>query len=204
VVSRREYNQLQNHLANVTQQLEQAHQEIKKLLGLRNSFPFERVKWMLAGIITASVDESHSGFIIDRGENDGVAKGQFVLGDNSIIGTISDVSANRAKVALITDRTSKIPVKIGQLNVSGLMEGTGGNRAKIPLIPQKQPVKTGDNIYVTKKPGLLEAPIITATVIECRKSDEDPLLWDITVKPACEIETLSDVAIIVMDSQRIN
>lgn len=202
VVSRREYNQLQNHLANVIQQLEQAQQDIKKLSGLRSTLPFEGVKWVLAGIITASIDESRSEFIVDRGETDGLAKGQFVIGDNSIIGTISDVSANRAKVTLITDRTSKIPVNINQVNVHGLMEGAGGNSAKIPLIPQKQPVKAGDNIYVPKKPGLLDAPIITAKVVECKKSDENPLLWDITLKPVCDIEKLSDVTIIVTDSKR--
>lgn len=122
VVNRREYNQLQNRLANVIQQLDQAKQDINKLSGLRSSFPFEGVKWVLAGIITASIDESRSEFIIDHGEIDGIVKGQFVLGDNSIIGTISDVYSNRAKVTLITDRTSKIPVKINQTNVQGLME----------------------------------------------------------------------------------
>jgi cell shape-determining protein MreC len=200
MVSRREYNQLLNNRDNLKQQLEQAHQEIKKLSGLRNTFPFERAKWVLAGIITGSIDESRSEFIIDKGQKEGLARGQFVLGDNSIIGTISaDVSANHAKVILIGDRTSKIPVSIGQLNLPGLMEGAGGNCAKIRLKPQRQPIKADDNVYVPKKPGLLEAPIITARVSECKKSDESPLLWDITVVPVCDIEKLSDVAIIVMD-----
>jgi len=33
----------------------------------------------------------------------------------------------------------------------------------------------------------------------CERNKESPLLWDITVEPVCDIETLSDVAVIVMN-----
>ncbi len=199
VVGRREYNQLQNHLANVIKQRDQAYAEIKKLSGLSDKFPLGSAKLVLAGIIRASTDKSYSEFTINRGANQGLAKGQFILSDNSVIGTISDVSAHRAKVRLITNTTSKIPVTIAQSNVSGLMEGTGHNSANIPLIPLKHRIKVGDIVYARKEPGLLEAPIIIARVTECKKDDGDPLLWDITVVPVCEIERLKDVAVIIMN-----
>jgi len=198
LVSRREYDRLQNHLANVIEQRDQAYQEIETLSGLRNRLPFEDANFVSAGIITDSTDKSHNEFIIDHGEKDGLAKGQFVLADNSIIGTVSGVSLRRAKVKLITDPTSKIPVKVGTLNVSGLMEGTGSNSAKVPLIPRKHKVKIGDDVRVRKKPGWLDAPIIAARVAECKRDDANPLLWDITVKPVCKIEELTTVTVIVM------
>ncbi|KPL24313.1 MAG: hypothetical protein AMJ75_04080 [Phycisphaerae bacterium SM1_79] len=201
VVGRREYNQLQNHLANVIQQRDQAYQEIKKLSGLRRRFPLEAARLVSAGIITASMDKSQNEFIIDRGQSDGLAKGQFVLGDNSIIGTISDVSGYRAKVRLITNSTSKIPVKIAQLNVQGLMEGTGRGSAKIPLIPQKHRVKVGDIVYARNQAGLLDTPIIIARVAECKRDDDNPLLWDITTEPVSDMLMLRDVTVIVMDKK---
>ena len=36
----------------------------------------------------------------------------------------------------------------------------------------------------------------------CKSNDENPLLWDITVKPACDIKTLTDVAVIVMNPRQ--
>ena len=199
VVSRREYNQLQNHLANVIKQRNQAYEEIKKLSGLSSKFPLGSAKLVLAGIIRASIDKSYNEFSIDRGANQGLAKGQFILGDNSIIGTISDVSAQGAKVKLITNTTSTIPVTIAQSNVSGLMEGAGSNSAKIPLIPLKHRIKVGDIVYALKEPGLLDAPIIIGRIDECKKDDGDPLLWDITVVPVCDIERLKEVAVIIMN-----
>jgi len=41
--------------------------------------------------------------------------------------------------------------------------------------------------------------VIAGTVAQCKSNDENPLLWDITVKPACDIESLRDVTIIVMN-----
>jgi rod shape-determining protein MreC len=198
VVSRREYNLLQNHLATVIKQLDQANEEIEKLSGLRKKFPLGSAKLVSAGIIRDSIDESYSEFIIDRGANHSLAKGQFILADNSIIGTISDVSARRAKVKLLTNTESEIPVTIAQSNVSRLMKGTGSDSAKIPLIPLKHRIKVGDMVYAQRKPGLLEYPIIIARVIECKKDDDDPLLWDITVEPVCDIKRLRDVAVIIM------
>lgn len=199
VVSRREYNQLQNHLANVIKQRDRAYEEIEKLSDLSDRFPLGSAKLVLAGIIRASIDKSYNEFSIDRGANQGLAKGQFVLGDNSIIGTISDVSAHRAKVELITSTSSNVPVTIAQSNVPGLLEGTGNNSAKIPLIPLRHRIKVGDIVYARQEPGLLEMPIITGRVAECKKDDDDPLLWDIMVVPVCDIERLKDVAVIIMN-----
>ena len=130
VVSRSEYNRLQNHLANLTEQLQQEHQYTEKLSGLRNRLPLEAAKLVIADIISATISSSHNELIINRGSDDGIAQNQFVLGDNSIIGTISNVSSRTAQVKLITDVTSKIAVKIGNSDTYRLMEGNGNNCAK--------------------------------------------------------------------------
>jgi hypothetical protein len=43
--------------------------------------------------------------------------------------------------------------------------------------------------------------MIIGKVAECKRDDENPSLWDITVEPACDIERLNDVAVIVMNQQ---
>jgi len=202
VISRRKYNKLQNYLANVTQELLQERQKFEKLSGLHNRFVWEGADFVLADIITAFIDASHSELIINRGQVDGLTEGQFVLGDNSIIiiGTISDVSSRIGRVKLITDPTSNIAVKIAELNAGRVMQGNGNNSAKLRLLKHK--VKTGDNVYADKKPGFLDAPMIVGTVSDCKRNDEIPLLWDITVEPACDIETLSSVAVIIMNPRK--
>ena len=197
VVSRREYNKLQNHLANLTEQLYQEHQKVEILSGLRDRLPLKAAKLVLADIIREFMDGLHSEFTINRGENDGLTKGQFVLGDNSIIGTISYVFSHTAQVKLVTDSTSKIAVKIAKLN--RVMQGSGNNSAKVQLLSIKHKVKIGDVVYAGKKPGFLDVPMIIGTVAQCKRDDENPSLWDITVKPACDIKKLNSVAVIIMN-----
>jgi len=200
VISRSKYNKLQNRLANVTQWLHQERQKVEELTGLRDRSVWKGVKFVLADVITSS-DRTHNRLIINRGRSDGLAKGQFVLGNDSIIGTISDVDRRIAQVNLTTDPTSKMAVKIAELEAGMIMQGCGNNSAKILLLPIKRKVEVGDIVYAQKNPEFLDAPMIVGTVAQCKKDDENPLLWDITVTPTCDIERLSNVDVIIMNPQ---
>ena len=199
LVSSERYNRLHNHLANVTEWLKQERQKVEKLSGLRDRPVWKGVDFVLADVIAASVNELRCELIINRGQKDGLAKNQFVLANESIIGTISKVDTRAAQVRLITDPASKIAVKIAKLNMDRIMQGNGNNSTKVQLVSTKYKIKIGDIVYAQKRPGFLGTPVIVGTVAQCKSSDKNPLLWDITVKPACDIESLRDVAIIVIN-----
>ena len=198
-VSSERYNRLHNHLANVTEWLKQERQKVEKLSGLRDRPVWKGVNFMLADVIAASVNELRCELIINRGQKDGLAKNQFVLAYESIVGTISKVDTRTAQVRLTTDPASKIAVKIAKLNMDRIMQGNGNNSTKVQLVSTKYKIKIGDIVYAQKRPGYLGTPVIAGTVAQCKNNDKNPLLWDITVKPACDIESLTDVAIIVMN-----
>jgi rod shape-determining protein MreC len=201
LVTRREYNRLQNYLANIMEELTEERQKVKKLSGIHDRRPLEGANLVFADVITDSINGSRDELIINRGEYDGLQKDLFVIGDNSIIGTISELSPRTAKVKLITDPTSKMPVKIAGVDTDRMMQGAGGNFAKILMLPIKHKVKVGDVVSARKRPGFLAAPMIVGAVAQCKKDDENPLLWDIKVTPACDVEKLSDVAVIIMNPQ---
>lgn len=191
---------LKNHIANLDSQLAEAHQEIDQLARLRTVPQWNRMGFLPADVITAT-GQAQNELFVNRGQDDGLAAEQFVLADNSIIGTISDVSAQRAKIRLVTDPTSKIPVLIGQGKVSGVMEGRGSNRAKIRLVSADYAVRKGDLVHARKTAGLLDVPIVTAEVIQCKRDAENPLLWDITVQPVCDVANVAEVFIVVAGPQ---
>lgn len=199
VVSRGIYNRLQNHLANVTEQLYQERKIVEALSGLRTRFALEGANLVYADVITASIGGEHSELIINRGANDGMAEGQLVLSDNSIIGTIWDISPRTAQVKLFTDPASKIAVKIGILNTERLMYGNSGDSAKVHLLSTKYKVRAGDKVLACKRPGYLDAAMIIGTVAQCGRDAENPSLWDITVKPVCDIERIKSVSVLIMN-----
>ena len=200
IVSRREYNKLQNHIANLTQLLEQEHKKNEQLSGLRNRFVLEGASFVLADIITASSGGLESELSINRGQIDKIKSGQFVLADNSVIGVVSNVSSRTAQVRLITDYNSKIPVQIA--GISRIMQGCGNNSAMINLLMTTLEVKKGDAVYIDKQPGIIDAPMIVGSISKCKKDSQNPLLWDVTVEPVCQIDKLTSVAILVMNPQK--
>ncbi len=202
-VTTKKYQQLQNHLANTMQWLKQEREKVEQLSGLRNRTAWQGAKFVQADIITTSANN----IIINRGTNDGITQGQFVIGDFTVIGIISAANNRTAQVKLVTDPTCKIPVKINhgalsqepQTNV--IMQGNGKN-AKIRLLPSKYKVSTQSIVFAKKRPGFLDVPIVVGTVTACDRDKENPLLWDITVKPNCNVEELQRVEIIVMNPRQ--
>ena len=198
VVSRSEYNKLLNQLANVTQQLDEALQKVETLSGFHSKFAAMDAKFVLAEVIKSSSTE----IVINCGQDYSLSKGQFVMADNSIIGSICDVWAQTAQIRLITSPKSKIAVRIGRLNIDAVMRGDGKGSGRIRLVPVKYKVRVGDEVFALKAAGSLNSPMIVGRVSNCRTDDSNPLLWDITVKPVCDMDGLSDVAVIALNQQK--
>jgi len=187
--------QYQNYIANLEQELRQEREKVEKLSGLRNRRSLEGAKLVFADVITASIDSSRAEITINRGLSDSIGEGQYVLGDNSIIGRVCEASSRTVRIKLVTDPASNIPIKIA--GVSRVMCGDGAKLATIGLLKKK--VKIGKNVYADRQPGFLDSPMIVGKVAGCKKNQQNPLLWDVTVKPTCEIEKLKKVAVIIMN-----
>lgn len=200
LVSAGEYLRLRNHLANVVEWLRRERQKVEQLSEFRDRPVWKGSKFVFADVITA-YGRSQDRLVINRGEDDGLAKGQFVLANNGVVGTICEVGSRAAQVKLITDPTSRIATKIVELDADKIMQGTGNSSAKLQLLPIKYTIKIGDMVWVQRKPGLLDTPVIAGTVAHYEKDDENPLFWDITVKPACDIDSLKNVEVIIMNPQ---
>jgi len=199
VVSRRKFTQLQNHLANLQAQLNEARQKINQIAGIKNRFGLEGAKIIIADVITASIDALHCEIIINRGQIDGITTDMFVIADNSIIGKISHVSNKTAKVKLVTDPASRLPVRVNDLNTEKILKGAGNNTAKIELLQTSYKINTGDYVYAGKKAGCLDKPMVIGKIKKYQRDEENSLLWDITVQPSCNIKKLNFVAVIIMN-----
>ena len=191
-----ENREFENHIANLTEQLRQERQKFEQLSGVADRLPFEGVDLVAADVFVNKVG-LRGELVINRGRNEGLAPGQFVLGCESVIGTISSVDDRTAKVRLITDPESILKIKIGNRGIGGVMQGSGTNLSKIPnLRIDKHPVKAGDIVYAQAFPG---ASMIAGQITKCGIDPMSPYCWDITVEPVCDIESLQSVLVIIMN-----
>ena len=202
-VPRRLYEQMENYAANLRAQRDDLHQRLQKIAKMRSSIGLDNAAIVTADVISSNITGTSHELIINQGGDNGLKNGQFVLGDNSIIGVVSDVSSRTAKVRLISDPGCKVPVKIcaSDAYIRWKMEGDGKVSARIRMLPKTYDIAVGDIVYIDKKPGFLDTPIIAGKVIKCKPDDDNPLLWDITVKPASNLDSLAAVTVVVMNPQ---
>jgi cell shape-determining protein MreC len=196
----RSETQYLNYIANLEKTLAEERQRFEKLSGLYNTYVWEGTDFALADVITVTLDRSRSELTIACRKTAALTEGQFVLGDECVIGRISDVfpQISKAEVVLVTDSDSIIPVEVAGLK--NIMKGSGNNTAKIEMVKNK--IEVGENVFALKKPGFLDAPMIVGKVSECNRNQKNASLWDITVVPGCNIEQLEDVAVIIMNPQK--
>jgi cell shape-determining protein MreC len=205
-ISPREYEeqvkactQLRNACANLQAQVRETNQRLERLTKLSLKPGLERMQAIPAQIITLNAGE----LTIDQGKTSGVAAGQCVLSltdsrldDQCVIGVISAVYENGAKVRLMTDPKCSLAVTIGKLNVPKVMKGAGDGTARIPLLryPDYE-VKVGDIVYAAGTKGFLGAPVIVAEITHCRRDPASPEVWDITARPVCDCAELTEVVV---------
>lgn len=201
LVKNSRYVELRNHLANTMQQLKQQHQKVEELSGLRDRYAWQGVRFILADAIIATA-ASHHHLVINRGADEGLAKGQYVLCDNCVVGTLCETGVGAARVSLISDPKSRIAVTIGDTGVSTILQGDGTGGLKTGILSIKHKIKVNDPVCAMKQPGLLNAPVIVGSVSSCRKDSSNPLLWDIEVEPACNLSTIDQVSVIVANPEQ--
>ena len=51
---------------------------------------------------------------------------------------------------------------------------------------------------MAQRTGLLETPRIIGRISKCVIDEDNPVVWDITVEPACDLNTIVDVTVIVI------
>lgn len=194
-VPRAEHNRLKNYCANLEAKLLREQQRIEALTSLPNRSFLGNAALVEALVYKAKpIDKANGEISIYHDGNAELTQGQFVLAENSIIGTISDVSSVGTRVKLITSPKSSIAVEIG--GIKRYMQGQGGNLARIPMMKQKQDL--GSDVMAARKAGILGTPIIVGRVLRYEVNAESAALWDIIVQPAFDIDRLNDVMVLVM------
>lgn len=195
VVPRDKYEQLEVHVANLQVQLRQAQLKIEQLSNLRQRYPLSGAGFVPAQVITANITPLRCELVINRGQDEGIRTGQFVLADNSVIGTVISVDSRTARIRLITDRESKIAVKIG--DADRFMHGCGDSQARVPMIKTKVPV--GAKVVASEKAGFLDVPMVVGDVVQCENNSQSALLWDLIVEPVGDLGKLQKVTVVVMN-----
>jgi rod shape-determining protein MreC len=138
------------------------NQRLKGLLGLRDGAVKPVAMARLVGS-TATSGRRHA--YLSAGASDGVLPGMAVLSERGVIGRVLETGRKSARVLLLTDSESVLPVRRAKDNVIAFAEGRGDGLLRIRLVNLGvNPLKVGD-MMVTSGAGGYYRPGVAVAVI---------------------------------------
>lgn len=117
------------------------------------------------------------------------AKGQIALSDKGVVGRVDKVGHAYAKVILITDINSKIPVMIESTRVRGILSGDNTSLPKLIFTPLDAGINIGDRIVTSGVAGVFPAGLPIGKVMSVRKNE-------IAVKPFSSLDRLEYIKLV--------
>jgi rod shape-determining protein MreC len=134
----------------VARKLQAENATLHQLLGV---VPDKSAKYVTARVIAGSTGALANMLIVNSGLKNGVRKGQAVMSDRGIIGRISEVSNRSARVLLLTDINSRVPVLIEGSRTRAIMAGGNIARTKLIHLPPGVRVTPSDRIITSGHGG---------------------------------------------------
>lgn len=186
-----EVNKLKADLARMSE-IEKENESLRKEIGF---IAKTKLSYEAADVVAYDPSNIRGMVTINRGKKSGLAVGMAVTSEGYLVGRISEVTDSSAKVQLITDPTSAIPVAIQGTKINGIAKGELGSGLMMEKIPQGEKFKVGDVVISSGLGGEIPRGIIIGE-IESFDAQENSLFVSAKVRVRSNINNVLRVLVI--------
>jgi rod shape-determining protein MreC len=121
--------------------------------------------WFITGrVIGTSGGAFSRNLLINRGTLDSVAKGQAVAAGSGLVGRVTEVGDRAARVLMITDLNSRIPVQIDGNHDRAILAGDNTDRPQLAYVGPHTKINLGDRIVTSGDGGVFPPGMPVGTV----------------------------------------
>lgn len=135
----------------VARRLDFENQELRALLRLA---PDPKASFITARVVGGSGGAFVRSVLVAAGQRDGVRKNQAVITGEGLIGRISEVGARSARVLLLSDINSQVPVYVERTRERAILTGDNSNRMTLRYLPSDMTAIAGDRIVTSGHGGV--------------------------------------------------
>ena len=187
-----ENKELKRDLQNMTGwkekalQLEQKNAQLRALNNVKLS---EDLIWVTGEMMADSGSPFYQSGVINIGSKDGIKNGSAAVDGLGLVGRISGVGQNVARVLFLTDISSAIPIKIKRSNQKGLMIGDNSPWPLLEFVEEKGLIDIGDRVFTSGDGNVFPSDILIGTILIDNKKK-------LRVKPVANFESLEFLRIL--------
>ncbi len=167
-------------------QLEQKNAQLRALNNVKLS---KDLVWVTGEIMADSGSPFYQSGVINIGLEDGVKNGSAAVDGLGLVGRISGVGQNIARVMFLTDISSAIPIKIKRNNQKGLLIGDNSPWPLLEFVEEKTLINIGDRVFTSGDGNVFPSDILIGNIfIDGRKK--------LRVQPVANFESLEFLRIL--------
>lgn len=135
---------------------------------LMNYQPDGTTWFITARVIGTSGGAFSRNLLINRGTLDSVAKGQAAAAGTGLIGRVTEVGDRAARVLMITDLNSRIPVVIDGNHEHAILAGDNTDRPALAYVGAHAKINIGDRVVTSGDGGVFPPgmPVGTVATVE--------------------------------------
>ena len=142
-------------LRSIKWDIERLEQNNIQLRALLNSAKEQRLKFVTGRIISGNPGLFGQHMLVNVGRLNGVHAGFAAINQDGFIGQTFETAGRTSRILLITDKSSRIPVKIGKQGVRAVASGTGAASPKVDLLARNNSIYEGDLVFTSGHGGNL-------------------------------------------------
>jgi rod shape-determining protein MreC len=156
-----------------------------------------------ADVIGQDTNPALQSILINKGFDDGVRVGMPVEAARGLMGQVYRVTNNAAQVALLTETSSAIPVRLGGTRATGMLRGAGrGALPTIDWIDLQYQVAVGELVTTSGLGGKFPENLVIGRVIDVERNEAE-LFQSAVVQPAVDFNTV-EIVFVVTEFDTVN
>lgn len=119
----------------------------------------------ITGVVTAdSGSPFRRSVLLNVGEEDGVRDGWATMDGLGLVGRIAGTSRQTARVLLLTDPSSRVPVTIQPSGQTAMLVGDNSVAPRVDFIESPEQVRPGDRVVTSGDGGVFPAGLLVGSV----------------------------------------
>lgn len=183
----------------------QLEQRNSKLMDLNNLKLDPKLTYVTGVVLADSGSPFRQSVLINVGARDGIRDGWPVMDGIGLVGRISGVGRDTARVLLLTDSNSRVPVTLQPSGQRAILAGDNTMRPPLDFVEDTDQVRPGDRVVSSGDGGVFPADLLIGQVtlgpdrrLRLRLSADYERLEYLRVLRATAVEKITDTGGLVM------
>ncbi|SHJ07581.1 rod shape-determining protein MreC [Palleronia salina] len=144
----------------------QLEQENAKLLDLNKVRLDPKLTFITGVVLADSGSPFRQSVLLNLGARDGIRDGWAATDGLGLVGRVSGVGDSSARVILLTDSNSRVPVAVQPSGQRALLAGDNSSLPPLDFLEEAESVRPGDRVVSSGDGGVLPAGLLVGQVVQ--------------------------------------